>query len=353
MRYGIKTLLLIFTFITLIGCSRLPFSSKTGKLHTIAFYNVEKLFDTTNEPGTNDDAFTPNGEMNWTQEKYNRKIQNIASALANIGGGEGPAIIGISEIENQKVLQDLVNAEPLRKRGYNIIHHDMPDEQGLDVALLYKPKVFKVSQQQPVKIDYGRSNYTSRDILKVQGELQGQPVTLFVNHWPPRTRTRRGLQDDSRLRAAATTLRKEINALQAADKDAKIIVMGDFDAEPKTNVMQQVLKATGRPNPYYNEELFNTFFMHYVNGLGSYYSRGDFKMLDQILISKSLIDGEGLEYVRGSAQIHDPEELKFLYGKYKNTPLSTFSGSTYFGGYSDHFPVYIKVRKAKRNKPAI
>lgn len=348
MRYGIKTLLLIFTLVSLLGCSRLPLSSKKGKLQTIAFYNVEKLFDTTNDPATQDDAYTPNGNMKWTQEKYDRKIQHIAKAIATIGGEDGPAIIGLSEVENQKVLQDLLKAEPLQKRKYSYIHYDMPDEQGLDIALLYKPKIFKVTSQQAIKIDFGRSNYTSRDILQVEGELQGQPVTLFINHWPPRTRSRRGMQDDSKLRAAASTLRKRINALQAANKDAKIIVMGDFDAEPRTNVMQQVLKATGRPNPNYSEELFNTFFMHYVNGQGSYHSRGDFKMLDQILISKSLVDGEGLEYVRGSAKIHDPEELKFLYGKYKNTPLSTFSGSTYFGGYSDHFPVYIKVRKVRR-----
>ncbi|WP_439883414.1 endonuclease/exonuclease/phosphatase family protein [Pontibacter sp. MBLB2868] len=348
MRYGIKTLLLIFTLSFLIGCSRLPLSSNKGKLTTIAFYNTEKLFDPTNDPATNDDAFTPEGAMKWTTEKYDRKIQHIAKAISRIGSADGPAIIGLSEVENKKVLNDLVNSAPLKKQKYNIVHYETADEQGLDVALLYNPKQFKLISAQPLKIDYGRGNYASRDILKVTGNLLGQPVTLFVNHWPARERTRRGLQDDRRLRAAAATLRKEIVALQTSNKDAKIIVMGDFDAEPRTNVMQQVLKASGRPNPYYTDELFNTFFMHYVNGLGSYYSRGDFKMLDQILISKSLIDGEGLEYVRGSAKIHDPEELKFLYGKYKNTPLSTFSGTTYFGGYSDHFPIYIKVRKVKK-----
>jgi len=124
-------------------------------------------------------------------------------------------------------------------------------------------------------------------------------------------------------------------------------VLGDFDTEPNTDVMQKVLKATGRPNPYYNQEVFNTFYVPYVSGMGSYFSRGDFRMPDQILISKSLVNGQGLEYVRGSAIIYNPEKIKFLYGKYKNTPLATFSGSTYFGGYSDHFPVYIQVRKVR------
>jgi predicted extracellular nuclease len=348
MRYGIKTLLLIFTFVTLIGCSKLPITSKKDKLYTIAFYNVEKLYDINNDPKTKDDDFTPEGSMQWTQEKYNKKIQNISKAISRIGGGDGPSVIGLSEVENRKVVQDLVNSPSLLKKKYSIIHYDMPDEQGLDIALLYNPKVLQVTKEEVVKIDFGSQNVAARDILKVSGKFLGQPITLFVNHWPARERTRRGMQDDSKLVAAAKTLRKEISALQAADKDANIIVMGDFDTEPKSKVMQQVLLATGRPNPYYNKELFNTFFMHYVNGFGSYYSRGDFKMLDQIIISKSLINDEGLDYVRGSAIIHDTEDLKLLYGKYKNTPLSTFSGNTYFGGYSDHFPIYIKLRKLKR-----
>jgi predicted extracellular nuclease len=347
MRHGIKTLLLIFNLILFAGCSKVFTSSSTGKLYTIAFYNTQNTFDTINDPTKDDDAFTPKGSMEWDQQRYNRKIQKLSEAIATIGGGNGPAILGLSEIENKLVLQDLIKALAQKKHKYQYIHFEAGDEQGLDLAFLYKPNALKVETKQSIKIDFG-GNYTSRDILKITGKIQGQPLTIFVNHWPPSPYNRKGQQDVSRLKVAATTLRKEINALQAVNPDANIIVMGDFDAEPKTDVMQKILKATGRPNPYYKEELFNTSYMHYVNGLGSYYSRGDFKMLDQILISKSLIAGNGLEYVRGSANIHEPDELKFLYGKYKNTPLPTFSGNTYFGGPSDHFPVYIKVRKVKR-----
>ena len=347
MRHGIKTLLLIFTLNALVGCSRVFTPSSTGKLHTIAFYNAQNLFDTVDDPNKDDDAFTPAGTMKWDQEKYNRKIQKLAGTIAPIGGGNGPTIIGLTEIENKLVLQDLVKSPELRKMKYEYIHFDMADPQGLDLAILYKPGALKVETQRSIKINYG-GNYTSKDILQVNGKLQGQPVTIFLNHWPARAANRRGRQDDSRLRTAAATLRTEINAIQATNPNANIIVMGDFDAEPRTNVMEKELIATGRPNPYYKNELFNTFYMHYVNGLGSYYSRGDFKMLDQILVSKSLIEGGSLEYVRGSANIYDPEELKFLYGKYKGTPLPTYSGNTYFGGPSDHFPVFIKVRKSKR-----
>lgn len=345
MRHGIKTLFFLFTVIILSGCSKTPVnSSKKGKPQTVAFYNTEDFFDTANDPDTNDDAFTPAGAMQWTQEKYNRKIQNIATVIRAIGDGDGPELIGLSEVENKKVLQDLVSSPALRKSKYSIIHYDMDGGRGLEVALLYKPKAFKPTSQQTIKINYGGSNTASRDILQVNGELKGLPVTIFVTHWPPRTR---GKQGDSHQRAAAATLRKEINAMQAADKNAYIIVLGDFEAAPNTDTMQKVLKATGRPNPYYNQELFNTFYIASVSGMGSYYSRGDFQMRDQILISKSLLNGDGLEYIRGSAHIFNPEKIKILYGKYKNTPLATFSGATYFGGYSDHFPVYIEVRKVK------
>ena len=346
MRYGIKTLLLFFTLSTLAGCSRV-FAPSKDKLYTVAFYNTQNLFDTIDAPNKDDDAYTPKGSMKWDQEKYNRKIEKLAEAIAPIGGGNGPTVIGLTEVENALVLQDLLNTPQLRRLKYEYIHFETDDPQGLDVALLYKPKTFKVETQRSIKVDYG-DKFASKGILQVNGKLQGQPVTFFVNHWPARPLTRRGQQDDSRLRTAAATLRKEINAIQAANPNADIVVMGDFDAEPRSKVMEEVLQATGRPNPYYNEELFNAFYMHYVNGLGSYFSRGDFKMLDQILVSKSMISGGGLEFVRGSAKIHDPEELKFLYGKYKNTPLPTFSGTTYFGGASDHFPVFIKVRKAGR-----
>ncbi|CAM3756908.1 endonuclease/exonuclease/phosphatase family protein [Pontibacter korlensis] len=348
MRHGFKTLLLFFTILTLSGCSRLPMSSQKGKLYTLAFYNTEKFFDTKNDPKTDDDAFTPDGEMQWTEEKYKLKLNNIASVIAGIGGDNGPAIIGLCEIENRQVLQDLLDTVPLRKHGYNIIHQDMNDRQGLDVALFYKPKVFKPTSTQYISIDFKEKGFRSRDILQVKGELRGELVTIYVNHWPARTPTRRGRQDDSRLHAAAAALRQEINKQQKIDPNAKVIVMGDFDTEPRSDVMQKTLNATGRPNPAFKEELFNTHYLSYVNGLGSYVSRGDFQMLDQIMISKSFIDPQsGLEYVRGSAKIHDPVNIKFTLGKYKEAPRSTFNGNLYSGGYSDHFPVYIQVRRVK------
>lgn len=348
MHHGFKTLLLLFTVLTLAGCSSIPIASKRGKLQTIAFYNTEKLFDTKDDPETNDDPFTPDGEMEWTEERYRLKLQNIATVIAGIGGKNGPDIIGLSEVENRQVVDDLLNTPPLRRAGYNVIHQEMNDEQGLDLALLYKPKAFKPVSVEFIKINFQESGYTSRDILQVKGELQGELVTIYVNHWPARGRARSSKRDDQRLQAAATTLRQEIDKQQKVDHNAKIIVMGDFDVEPNASVLEKTLNFTGRPDPAYPTELFNTHYLLFVNGRGSYAYQGDFQMLDQIMVSKSMIGPkEGLEYVRGSAKIYNPVAIKYTLGRYRESPKGTYSGTVYRGGYSDHFPVFIQVRRSR------
>jgi hypothetical protein len=348
MRYGIKIIFLFFTLVTFLGCSRLPTSStKKGKLYTLAFYNVEDLYDTQNDPNTDDDAYTPTGIKNWTDERYEAKLKNIAQVIDGIGGDEELALTGISEVENKQVVEELVNTSPLRKHKLGVVHFDMPDAQGLDIALLYNPKHFKPTSTDAIKINFEGKNYSSRDILRVRGELRGERVTVYVNHWPSNG-LGNGRQSESRLRSAATTLRREITNQQAADPNAKIIVMGDFGTEPSAAAMEKVLKATGRPDPTYKEELYNTHYLTYVNGRGSYAAQGDFRMSDQILVSKSLLlDESGLQFVRGSAGIHDAPEAKFLFGKYRDTPRRTWSGNLYLGGYSDHFPVYIQLRRER------
>ncbi|WP_162052357.1 endonuclease/exonuclease/phosphatase family protein [Pontibacter pamirensis] len=347
MHHGIKTLSLFFTFILLIGCSRSPISSQRGRLYTVAFYNSEEFFDTNNDPQTADDAYTPTGAKQWTQERYNNKMENIASVIASIGGKGGPAIVGLAEVENKQVVEELVNTPLLKKFDYGIVHHDMPDNQGMDVALIYQPKHFKPTFTKSIPINFG-ANYNSRDILQVKGELRGELVTIYVTHWPPRSRTKAGKQDDSRLRSAAKTLRQQIDQQQAADENAKIIILGDFNTEPDAAVLKQVLQATGRPDPSYEEELFNTHYLPFVNGFGSYASQGNLQMLDQILVSKALLNDEaGLQYVRGSAGIYNPDFIKHMFGKYRGTPNRTFSGNLYLGGYSDHFPVYIQLRRKR------
>ncbi len=342
MRYGIKIFFMLFSLVILSGCASLT-SSKKPKLYTVAFYNTEKLYDTTNDPKIDDDGFTPDGIMRWDQDRYKTKIRNIAKVIENIGGKNGADLVGLCEVENRKVLDDLVGSSPLRKRRYSIIHYDSPDPEGLDVALLYNPRVFKPTSHTNLPVKFSEKGFASRDILQVKGTLAGQPVTVYVNHWPEDRGS--ATLGNTRRREAATTLRGHIATQQKADKNAKIIVLGDFTDEPKSVNMEKVLRATGRPNPAYQDELFNTFYLWYVQGRGSYHTRNDNKMRDQILLSKSfLTPGANLRYVHGSAQIHDPEFAKYTFGRYKDTPRQTWSGTLYLSGYSDHFPVFIQLQ---------
>lgn len=343
MRYGIKTFFMLFSLAILSGCASLTSSTKP-KLYTIAFYNTEKLYDTTNDPKIDDDGFTPDGIMRWDQDRYKTKIQHLARVMENIGGKNGADLLGLCDVENRQVLDDLVNSSPLRKHRYSIIHYDSPDPEGLDVALLYNPRVFKPTAHTSLPVPFSENGFSSRHILQVKGTLAGTPVTVYLTHWPEDRGS--ATLGNARRQDAAKALRGHIVAQQKADKDAKIIVLGDFSDEPSSANMEKVLRGTGRPNPAYQDELFNAFYLWYVQGRGSSHSRNDNKMRDQILLSKTfLTPGGGLRHIHGSAQIHDPEFAKYTFGRYKDTPRQTWSGTLYLGGYSDHFPVYIQLQQ--------
>jgi len=352
MHYGIKTFFFLFTLLLLTGCNKLLFTTGKHKPQTIAFYNVEQLYDAQPIPQHLYQKATSPGRMQWTEERYRKKLQNIATVIAQIGGEKAPALIGLAEVENKQVVQDLVNTPPLRRQQYSFIHYPAAHANGLSLALLYKPKYFVPETHFPIPMRGTAKNAPSGSLLRVKGKLMGEDITLYVTQWPPHNtaplRRRKSKPNDTAQRSAANTLRQQIEAEQKVNKDANIIVLGDFQTVPSADVIRQVLKATGRPNPYFNRELFNTFYLSHVNGQGSVCHQGTIQMQDQILISKSLLNHKGsLQYVRGSAAIHDPPQAKFLFGKYKDTPLPTFSGTTYFGGYSNHFPVYIKLIKKR------
>ncbi|MFT2008758.1 hypothetical protein ACMA1I_08800 [Pontibacter sp. 13R65] len=343
MRYGIKTFFTLFILIAFSGCKVLSPSSKKEELLTLAFYNLENLYDIRSDSANKDNRYLPEGTLGWTEDRYKAKLKSLATTIANMGDKDGPELLGLSEIENKRVLEDLLSTFPLKDKKYAIIHYDSQDESGLDVALLYKPKHFSPTFHASLPVGFAEANFQSRGILQVKGLLRGEPITVYVTHWPdaatPSTRLR-----ESRKRAAAVTLRQEINEQQKIDKNAKIIVMGNFTEDPSSTILEQTLLATGRPDPNYNQELFNAFYMYHVQNRGSSFYRGKFQMHDQIMVSKSWIAGEGLHFVRGSATIHDPVSLKHTFGKYKNTPRRTYAGTTYQGGTSDHFPIYIKVK---------
>lgn len=318
-------------------------SSKQGKkITTIGFYNVENLFDTIDDPKTFDDDFTSDGKKKWTYKRYKIKVKKLGSVISQLGMNRSkypPAIVGLVEVENAKVVADLVNSSNLKKYHYGFVHHDSPDERGIDVALLYNKRVFEflASETFPVylKNEEGNRDYT-RDILKVSGNLHGELVHVLVNHWSSR---REGAAETAHKRVtAAKTARSIIEQIKVKNSDAKIIVMGDFNDDP-TSTSVKTLVSNDFINPM--ESILNP------NKTGTLTYDGKWNLFDQILFSKNFLEKkEGKLYFK-HAEVFNKEWLKIFKGKLKGSPFRTYIGPWYQGGFSDHFPVYAFLKKRK------
>lgn len=312
-------------------------------IFTVGFYNLENLFDTKNDPETLDDSFLPDAEKRWTQKRYEKKIFKLGTAISNIGfrqSGKAPILLGLAEVENLSVIEDLIASKHLKNKDYGIIHFDSPDERGIDVALIYQKKFFKVTSKEAVELHVegykGEKDYT-RDILYVNGVLNGEAIHILVNHWPSR---RDGAELTEYKRVAAAEKNREIIARIKSEvgEEAKIIVMGDFNDDPSNNSLAHL-----KQHDFYNpmEKLLTRH-----QGSSSY--RGAWNLFDQILFSNNFHKYEVDEHSFSLAKIFDDDFLKIYRGRYKGTPFRTYTGRRYRGGYSDHFPVYITLKLNKR-----
>ncbi len=342
-------------FITIFLTFSLLFSQekKEYKVNTIAFYNLENLFDTENDPLTFDDDRTPDGKDHWTKEIYQAKLKNMAKVIAEIGAkvsGTTPAIIGVCEIENRKVLEDLVNQEPLLKKDYGIIQFDSPDRRGIDVALLYKKKLFTPTNYKAHElIIYDNNDPTkrifTRDQLLVSGMLDGEKIHFIVNHWPSRS----GGEERSRpKRIKAAKLNKQIiDSLFTEDPYAKIITMGDLNDDPSSPSVKDYLKAQRKSKGLKMKELYNPMEDMARQGLGSLAYRDNWNLFDQMIISTELTKKDFTSYRFYKAGIYNETYLVNAHGRYKGYPYRSFVGGGFTGGYSDHFPVYLYLIKEK------
>ena len=230
------------------------------KVAAIGFYNLENLFDTLDSPTTNDADFLPGGRLLWNTPKYVSKQANMAkviSLLATELNPDGVAILGVAEIENRKVLEDLVAQEAIKSRNYQIIHYDSPDERGIDCAFLYQPKYFNPigSKAYPVALKDPKTGLVdfTRDILYVSGIFDGEPLHLMVGHWPSR---RGGESGSAWMRAAAASVCRHIaDSLRAIDPNVKIVVMGDLNDDPNNKSVTKVLNARGTTEDLKPEEM--------------------------------------------------------------------------------------------------
>ncbi|WP_273568845.1 endonuclease/exonuclease/phosphatase family protein [Maribacter halichondriae] len=314
---------------------------KKGKqLFTIAFYNLENLFDTEDDPNTLDDDFTPTGFKKWTKKRYKRKLYKLSKTISEIGQKSSqkvPVLVGIAEVENETVIRDLIGAEPLRDIDYGYVHYDSPDERGIDTALLYHKDFFEVLHSEPITLYVENLNGerdTTRDILYVHGRLNGEEVHIFVNHWPSR---RDGAEEtDYKRIVAAHTIQDFMKKIEEHQEMPNYIVMGDFNDDPSSTSIQTLMKSGALYNPM--EKLHAPF------ARGSTTHRRSWSLFDQIMVSHNFFNYQKGTHSFAHANIFDDQFLTEFKGKYKGSPFRTFAGKKYLGGYSDHFPVYIQLK---------
>ena len=347
---------ILFT-LSLILTVSLSFSQKKAKkynIRTIAFYNLENLFDTINDTSINDEA-SPMMELKTNRSKvYWDKIDKLASTIAQIGEEKAktsPAIIGVSEVENLGVLEDLVESDRLKKKGYGIIHYDSPDKRGIDVALLYQKRYFKPVFHQAFNPNIYRNNrkvYT-RDQLLVSGYLDDELIHLIVNHWPSRS----GGEAKSRpLREkAAYQNTKIIDQIRENDPNAKILILGDFNDDPINSSFKNILKTKRKKKNVGKNDIYNPYEDLYMRGFNTLAYRDNLNLFDMILISSPLLDRgkkDFSNYKMFQAMIFNKRFLSDKKGKFKGYPFRSFSNGGYTGGYSDHYPVYMYLIKEKK-----
>jgi predicted extracellular nuclease len=328
----------------------ISFSQKNAKkytIRTIAFYNLENLFDTINDPAINDEA-SPMMELKFNRSKvYWDKIDKLASTIAKIGLDQAktsPAIIGVSEVENLSVLEDLVKSKHLIQKQYGIVHYDSPDKRGIDVALLYQKRYFKPVYHEVFNPNIYRNNRKvfTRDQLLVSGYLDDEFIHLIVNHWPSRS----GGEAKSRpLREkAAYQNTKIIQKIRDKEADAKILIMGDFNDDPNNTSFKKVLKTKRKKKNVEALDIYNPYENLHRKGLNTLVYRDNLNLFDMILISAPLLDKGKKDfstYKMYKAMIFNKLFLSDKKGKYKGYPFRSFSNGGYTGGYSDHYPVYL------------
>ena len=316
----------------------------------VGFYNVENLFDTINQPGVIDEEFTPKGLNRWDIHKYNNKLANLSTVISQIGGN-GPAVLGVAEVENRGVLEDLIAQPLLRDKGYAVAHFDSPDARGVDVGLLYMKNVFSVTESKAHRVSIPEEPHIrTRDILQVSGYIDGEKFHFLVGHWPSRS----GGEAASihRRMAAARVMRSVTDSLLQIDKDAHVILMGDFNDDPTSPSIREGLKAQYHDRNLKYDDLFTPMYKLYKDGIGTLAYRDVWSLFDIMLVNGNLL---GNNYERftlykdpksgNQAFIFNKPFLQQKEGPFKGYPLRTIVGGEYHGGYSDHFPVYIYLVK--------
>lgn len=351
-----RFLRVLLLFLLIFFSTKTLGQQKNYSIHTVAFYNLENLFDTINDPDTNDDEWTPKGSRHWTSTQYHQKLKNLSRVILEIGSSDNknaPTFLGCCEVENRGVLEDLIKEPHLIDIDYGIIHFDSPDKRGIDVALLYQKKHFRPTNYANIPLyvyeldsskiknnkeyDSTQTNRVfTRDQLLITGFLEGEEINIIVNHWPSRSG---GEKKSSKFREAAGYLnRKIIDSLQNINPLAKVITLGDLNDGPINKSVKVALGAKGKKEAVAEKGIYNPFESMAQKGLGTIAYRDSWDIFDQIMVSQPFINNDFTTYQYWKAGIYNKPFLIQNSGNYKGYPKRNSNSDV---GFSDHFPVYI------------
>ncbi len=313
----------------------------------IGWYNVENLYDTIDSPDTDDAEWLPSAPKQWTGARYATKLQHMARVIGELGQNlhpDGLACLGLCEIENSTVLEDLVKTAPIAKRGYRIVHHDGPDRRGVDCAFLYDPKRFTYLHHDTYPLnDPQDTTFRTREQLVVTGILEGDTMSFIMAHWPSR---RGGEKRSLPKRILAAQLGRHIvDSLLAGNANARIIYMGDLNDDPVDPSVRRWFGTTEDKAQVSASKFFNPMLPLYEKGVGSLAWSDSWNLFDQMLLSPALTTGSHGGYHYYGTRVFNESYLAQQDGNFKGYPFRIYVGDNFTGGYSDHFPVFVILVK--------
>ena len=321
------------------------------KPYKVVFYNFENLFDTINDPDVLDEEFTPEGLKRWNSTKYNKKIANLERVLFDIAveDKDFPAVIGVSEIENRNVMEDVIAQSKLAHADYRVVHYDSPDLRGVDVGFYYRPDVFKLEGSAPIPFHMPElPDFRTRDFVTMWGTIDSEPFFFLVSHWPSRLGGKEA--SDPKRMAAARRVKEIVDSVQCANPATKVVVMGDLNDDATDDSIVIGLSAKGKIKDLQPGDMFNPFIALLKAGYGTLAYRDSWNLFDNIVVSANLVDAPAgtlrlLAVGKFYGGIFRRPYMIQKSGQYKGYPLRTFVGNDFQGGFSDHFPVYIYIGK--------